>query len=181
MAVNPRVVGGAATCVAALAMAIKISMAVLPGLEGDVHKAYPDIAGGPWTICRGHTKGVKKGDVATEAQCEQYARDDLADADAIIDRCITVSPDPHRRAALQLFALNEGAGANGVKDGLCTLKSGAQPYIRRMANAGRWQEACDGLLDWTTANGVRYAGLVKRRHIERAICLTPDFSNVTNQ
>ena len=50
--------------------------------EGTELKAYADPAYG-WsmpTICSGHTKDVKRGDVATPELCTQYLLEDLADA-----------------------------------------------------------------------------------------------------
>jgi lysozyme len=168
--------GLAASVVGALAAAAAVVTAWEPA-PGDARlKAYRDF-GGVWTICDGHTKGVRPGMVATHAQCDQWRDEDLQEANTIVDRCIDM-PNPHQRAALISFAFNVGPGREGVKDGLCVLKSGREPYIRRMANAGRWQEACDGLLAWTKAAGIELRGLVKRRQQERALCLRPDFSNV---
>lgn len=139
-------------------------------------QAYRDF-GGVWTICDGHTRGVHAGMKATHAECDQWREDDLAEAATIVDRCID-APNPHQRAALISFAFNVGPGGKGIKDGLCQLKSGKEPYVRRMANAGRWQEACDGLLAWTKAAGIKLRGLVRRRQDERALCLRPWFGNV---
>lgn len=170
---NPR------TAAAALAALLGASalVAVYEPAPGDKRlKAYQDF-GGVWTICDGHTKGVHPGMVATHAECDQWRMDDLEDAAKVVDRCIN-APNPHQRGALISFAYNVGPGGKGVKDGLCVLKSGREPYIRRMANAGQWQEACDGLLAWTKAAGIELRGLVKRRQDERALCLRPWFGNV---
>ncbi|PHM58412.1 lysozyme [Xenorhabdus hominickii] len=55
--------------------------------EGLKLKAYPDPATGgiPWTIGYGHTKGVKKGDVITEQQAEDFLHDDLTFAYATLE------------------------------------------------------------------------------------------------
>jgi len=145
--------------------------------EGIRHTAYQDSAG-VWTICYGHTRGVHAGMRATQAQCDAWLLEDLAEADAIVDRCMPDTMGASRRAAFISFAYNVGPGAEGVKDGLCVLRNGNKPYIRRMSEQGRWQEACDGLLAWTKAGGVELRGLVKRRHSERALCLAIDFGNV---
>ena len=145
--------------------------------EGIRHTAYQDSAG-VWTICYGHTRGVREGMTATREQCEQWLLDDLHEADAIVSRCMPNTMSDKRRAAFISFAYNVGPGAKGVKDGLCVLRNGSKPYIRRMAEQGRWQEACDGLLAWTKAGGVELRGLVKRRHSERELCLAIDFGNV---
>lgn len=145
--------------------------------EGTRYTAYQD-SGGVWTICEGHTRGVRQGMTATREQCDEYLRQDLQEADAIVSRCMPATMGDKRRAAFVSFAFNVGPGARGVKDGLCILKSGREPHIKRMAWAGNWQAACDGLLAWTKAAGIELRGLVKRRHAERALCLAADFSNV---
>jgi lysozyme len=139
--------------------------------------AYQDV-GGVWTICDGHTRGVRAGQRVTPEQCDAWRDEDLREANAIVDRCITAPMNPHQRGAFISFAFNVGAGAKGIKDGLCQLKSGAMPYVRRMANAGRWIDACNGLLEWTKAGGEFYRGLLSRRRDERALCLRPWFGNV---
>lgn len=170
MAVKPRVVGGAAAVI--IAVALSVASAFVGPREGERFTAYDD-GGGVWTICKGHTRGVRKGDTATDTQCEAWFQQDLGEANEIVDRCITVPMNANQRAALISFAFNEGAGGEGVKDGLCILKNGREPLIRRMANANRWREACDGLLDWARAGGVQLFGLLKRRRAERELCMKP--------
>lgn len=138
--------------------------------EGYVPNSYADPIGIP-TACYGHTgPEVRLGQRYTRAECEALLAGDLAAANTIVHRCITVAMLPHQEAALTSFAYNVGAGRKGVKDGLCELRNGRQPYIRRMANAGQWAQACAGLMDWTSANGIKLRGLVKRRAAERAMC-----------
>jgi lysozyme len=169
--------GLAASVAAAIAAAAGVVLTWEPAPGEARLKAYRDF-GGVWTICDGHTKGVRPGMVVTHEQCDQWRVEDLQEANTIVDRCIYSTMNAHQRAALISFAFNVGPGGANVKDGLCILKNGREPYIRRMANAGRWQEACDGLLAWTKAAGIELRGLVKRRQQERALCLRPDFSNV---
>lgn len=164
----------------AVAAALTILVSFTAGFEGKTNHAIIPVPGDPWTICHGRTKGVKKGDKATDAQCKEWLLEDLAEANRIVDQCITAPMTIGQRAALVDFALNVGPGGKGIKDGLCWLKSGNQPYIRRMANQGRWQEACDGFLEWTRAGGVVYRGLVRRREATRALCLSDYFENVVS-
>ena len=44
--------------------------------EGRRYVAYQDV-GGVWTICDGIIKGVKKGDKATDAQCDAMLLEDI--------------------------------------------------------------------------------------------------------
>ena len=163
----------------AITAAIFVAAALGVTHEGRTFTAIQPVPGDPWTLCHGHTKGVRKGDTATKAMCDEWLIQDLHEANDVVDRCITAPMTINQRAALIDFALNVGPGAPGVKDGLCWLKNGKQPYIRRMANEGRWQEACNGFLDWTKAHGVVYRGLVIRRQHERDLCLSDYFANVT--
>ena len=54
--------------------------------EGLRFHAYPDPAtgGAPWTICYGHTKGVRKGDKATAEQCYKWLAEDLLEAERAV-------------------------------------------------------------------------------------------------
>ena len=60
---------GAAIGGVAGAATIAAIVAFIGPWEGRRYTAYQDIVG-VWTICEGHTKGVKAGDVATDAQCD---------------------------------------------------------------------------------------------------------------
>lgn len=175
MSVNPRILAGAAAAVATVAIGVAAKLA--GPHEGTLYKAYRDPIG-IWTICRGHTRGVYEGLRATEAQCEEWFQQDLAEANEIVDRCITAPMTINQRAAMVSFAFNVGPGAEGVKDGVCRLKSGGIPTIRRKANAGDWQGACDELPKWARAGGTQFKGLVHRRADERALCLSDYFAGV---
>lgn len=172
-----RIIAGAAAAVATVAIGVAAKLA--GPHEGTLYAAYRDPVG-IWTICRGHTRGVYEGMRATESQCEEWFQQDLAEANEIVDRCITSPMTIGQRAAMIDFAFNLGPGAPGVKDGLCSLKSGAVPTIRRKANAGDWQGACNALMDWTKAGGVVLRGLVKRRAAAREVCLSDYFAGVAS-
>lgn len=163
---------------AAAAIFVAVTLGVIH--EGVTYVAIQPVPGDPWTLCHGHTKGVKKGDTATQPMCDEWLMQDLLEANDTVDRCITAPMTINQRAAMIDFTLNVGPGSPGVKDGLCTLRSGKQPYIRRMANEGRWQEACNGFLEWTKAGGVEYRGLVIRRRATRDLCLSDYFANVVS-
>jgi lysozyme len=172
--------------------ALAITGGLLATHEGDHrYKAFKPVPSDPWTICRGRTKGVKEGDTATKEQCDEWEREDIEEAGRVVDYCIKVPMTIGQRAALTSFAYNVGYGRKGTapnysdgRDGLCVNRRGVPSYISRMANAGKWQEACDGLLQFRSAGGIVYRGLVRRRNDERRACLTPDprpdFSNVVS-
>ena len=172
----PRVNPKAISAIGAAAVSLLITLGITAKLEGKTNVAIIPVPGDPWTLCHGHTKGVKQGDTASDEQCEIWLREDLEDAARIVDSCITApgwAPITiPRHAALTDFALNVGPGKKGVKDGLCVLKNGNQPYIRRMAAIGNWPEVCKGFRQWIRAGGVIYRGLVTRRSIEEGLCGT---------
>lgn len=87
--------------------------------EGLELKAYPDPASGgaPWTIGRGHTKGVKRGDTCTPAQADAWLREDLLDAAAIVKRHVTGSLTQGQFDCLCDMAFNLGGGFI-AKDGV---------------------------------------------------------------
>lgn len=134
-----------------------------------VNTAYWDAYGKVWTICAGHTKGVKADDVATDAQCEAYLQADMAEADAAVRRCITAPLSKPQRAAFNDAALNLGPAV------VCGST------LQRLANGGDVVGACLQLTDaldkrgnvrgWTMAGGQELQGLRNRRTDERNLCL----------
>lgn len=58
-----------------------------------VAQAYADLAHG-WkkpTICKGHTKGVFKGQQVSLGQCEEWLKEDVSYAATAVKRCAPVS------------------------------------------------------------------------------------------
>ncbi|KAF1005460.1 MAG: Lysozyme RrrD [Luteibacter sp.] len=142
------------------ALALSIAAGLVAKFEGTRYTAYPDPAtkGAPWTICEGHTRGVKQGDTATRAQCDDYLRQDLAEANDAIDRCITAPLSVNQRAALISAVVNAGP----------PLVCGST--LQRKANAGDLAGMCAELSRWTWAAGRQLPGLVRRRAEERVLC-----------
>lgn len=145
---------------AAIALALTIAGGLVTQLEGTRYTAYPDPAtkGAPWTICEGHTRGVKPGDTATREQCDAYLKADLAEANDAIDRCITAPLSVNERAALMSGVINAGP------DLVCGST------LQRKANAGDHAGMCAELSRWVYANGERNKGLANRRAVERELC-----------
>lgn len=151
------------------ATATAIASAMTLDWEGTVNKAYFDRAGNVWTICTGHTKGVKAGDVATDAQCEAYREQDQADARAAVKRCIQAPLTEPQRAAFIDAAFNLGPAV------ICGST------LQAKVNGGDVIGACLELTDamdkkgnrvgWTHAGGQRMQGLANRRVDERNACL----------
>lgn len=127
-------------------------------------QVYFDIAGIP-TACDGITRGVRRGQTYTEAQCTALLEKELVIHATGVMRC-TPAFDPARHgyqiAAAVSFAYNIGVS------GYCGSTAA------RRFNQGRFAEGCDALLAWNKArvNGVLrpVAGLTRRRERERQLC-----------
>jgi len=135
-------------------------VALVSGFEGLRTYAYRDPVGIP-TICFGETRGVKMGDHHTPAECKDMLISRLAEFETGMRKCLALPdtiPD-NAYAAFLSFTYNAGAG------NFCSSSMASR------ANAGNLRGACDALLMWDKARGIRLPGLTKRRQEERALCL----------
>ena len=148
---------GAAIGGVAGAAVIAAIVAFVGPWEGRRYEAYQDIVG-VWTICEGHTKNVKAGDVANDAQCDAMTAQDVAEHNAGIRACITRPMPQNVEVAFTSLAFNVGVGA------FC-----GSTALRRY-NAGDDDGACDALTLWNKAGGKVVRGLVNRRAAESALC-----------
>lgn len=149
--------------------AAAIAVAMTASWEGKANRAYFDRMGRVWTICYGHTKGVKPGDTATDAQCDAYLEQDQAEARAAVQRCIHVPLTDAQRAAFI-------DGVHNLGDGLVCGST-----LQAKANTGDITGACLELTDaldrrgnnvgWVHAGGQVVPGLRNRRVDERNACL----------
>ena len=114
-----------------------------------------------WTIGYGHTAGVYKGMTITQAQAEEYLKQDVAKFEKYVNNAtyvpITAALTQNQFDALVSFAYNCGAG--NVKK-LCKGRTAAQ-----IATA---------MLQYCKANGKVLAGLKRRREAEQKLFNTPD-------
>lgn len=134
--------------------------------EGELYKAYPD-TGSVWTICDGHTRDVKKGDVATKAQCQQFLKDDTIEAIATFEWLTDKAPVPPQ--AKKVFVdeiFNAGAG-NFQKS-----------TMRRLIKAGDYAGACRQFPRWKYVDGhdcnlpaSHCRGIIVRRQEQMTACL----------
>lgn len=142
-----------------------VLLALVMFFEGVSLKAYQDGAG-VWTICYGHTAGVKRGDVATMAQCVEWLRSDVVDSVATVDKLLKADVGLLCRAAHADFVVQMG-----------------EPKYRRSTllarfNAGDRYGAPDEFLRWVYVGGkdCRVAasncgGVVIRQQVRRELCL----------
>jgi lysozyme len=113
-------------------------------------KAYPD-GGGVWTVGVGHTKGVKKNDVITNAQAMQFLAEDIAEAEAVVNKAIKNPLAPHQFDMLVDITFN--AGPKFVND----------PGVQGCICNGNQTAVAGLMLWWALDNGVIQDGLLKRR------------------
>ena len=129
-----------------------------------VQKAYADPYYG-WriaTICYGHTAGVKQGDTATMAQCEQFLKQDVARHCALVYDALL----PHGIWLTQ-----------GEQDAYCSFAynlgkfKGTDSVYGRLLKQDDWG-ACMGLLKYRYSNGQPSRGLWERRYVEYNLCIS---------
>lgn len=126
--------------------------------EGIVYKAYADPYLG-WkkaTICYGHTKGVRQGMTATQAQCDAWFKED------VYTHCALIKPWPKTQGELDAycsFSYNTGKFQTADSVG------------GRLARGDRWG-ACMGLLKYYYSDGKPSRGLWNRRYDEYNYCIS---------
>jgi lysozyme len=114
--------------------------------------AYPDpgTGGKPWTIGYGHTAGVKKGDVATKKQAEDWLLADLRTAISTVSADVHVPLTDNEESALVDMVFNVGA------------ENFESSTLLALLNANDYHGASKQFLRWNHANGRVLAGLTKR-------------------
>jgi len=127
-------------------------------------EAYPDPgsslsrtgsgSGDPWTIGWGATgKGIVKGTVWTQAECDARLEADLTRFAKDVARALGDSPtSQHQFDALVSFHYNTGAIAKAT--------------LTRLHKVGDFAGAAEEFGKWVHAGGKRLAGLVRRRAAE---------------
>ena len=122
--------------------------------EGTRNLAYWDALGRVWTVCAGETKGVRKGDRYTDAECAQMLHETLEkDYRRPLAKCIAgfdAAPLSWQAAMLSL-TYNIGAGA--------ACKSTAA----RRASTGDFKGSCHAMTWFEKAGGKTIRGLQLRR------------------
>ena len=132
--------------------------------------AYKDPAG-VWTIGYGHTGGVYSGMTISEAQAEQYLRNDLKKAENAVNsfmqkfnRYITQA----QFDALVSFTFNVGTG--------WTTDSSYNVYKYMSTGNHTDQQVKETFGSWVNAGGKKLPGLVTRRAKEAALYLYGDYN-----
>lgn len=133
---------------------------LIKSFEGLMLKAYPDPGTGnePWTIGYGTTiypdgRKVRKGDLCTKAQAEEWLRHDVDRFAEKVDKLVAVSQPQFD--ALVSFAYNVGIGALQKSTLLRMVKGNPSNLAIRSQ-----------FLRWNRAGGKVMAGLTRRREKE---------------
>ena len=115
------------------------------------------------TIGYGHTATARLGQVISEAEAEALLREDVKDAEAAVDRLVSVPLTDDEFSALVSFVFNCGAGA--FEDST----------LLKMLNAGA-KTASNQLMRWNKGeNGEVSHGHTRRRNAERALFLSENW------
>ena len=133
--------------------------------EGCRLTAYKDSAGIP-TIGYGHTKGVKLGQKITQAQADEYLRQDVASAEKAVSK-YKYSYNINQFSALVSFTYNCGAG-----------------NLKKITNSGTrtLEQISARLPNYNKAGGHVLAGLIRRRAAEKKLFDTPcSIINIENK
>lgn len=170
VATHPATKVAVGTAAVAAATWLAVATPFIAGFEGYAKRPYVDRVGTghPITWCYGETKAdggpvPAMGTLFTKQECTDALQRKLSTVYApAVDKCVHVALPPHRKAALVSFAYNLGPG---------TLCHGP---VARYLNSGNVVAACNAILMYDHANGVRLAGLTRRRQAERELCLRND-------
>ena len=127
--------------------------------EGYRSQAYL-CPGNIWTIGYGHTKGVRQGQVISQAQAERLLKEDLKYFEKEVDNLVAVPINQAQFDALVSFAFNVGVNAL------------AKSTLLKLLNQKDYAGAASQFGRWVYANKKRLPGLVKRREEEKKLFLS---------
>lgn len=146
------------------AAALAIATALAIPAEGIFTSWYFDPVGIA-TVCVGHTKNVDKSKVYTVAECKALLNKEMGDVLSRVDTC---------RPGLPINVLAAFADA-AYNTGPTIACDATKSTAARLLAAGKYREACEQLPKWSYARvagvAVQLPGLVKRREMERDVCL----------
>lgn len=146
--------------------------AFIKSFEGLRTKAYPDTGGKP-TLGYGHTKGVKLGDIITEAEALNVFKSDLAAVGRAIDRRAArdgISLNQNEFDALCAFAFNLGEGNLFGSTLWRKLKAG--DHAGAADEFPRWNKVKVQDPRTKEISIITLDGLTRRRNAERVLFLS---------
>lgn len=132
--------------------------------EGERLTSYRD-TGGIWTIGVGHTSDEKfkvtKGQTITREFSRELLRHDLKEAENFVNTLVKVPLNENQYGALVSFTFNLGGGSLKIST------------LLKKLNAGNYKAIPSELNKWVFDDGVKLAGLIKRRKAEGELWNTP--------
>jgi len=141
---------------AVAAAVILVATPFIAKWEGLETTAYRDIVGVP-TVCYGETRGVRMGDSYTKAECMKMLQVAVGEYYSKLEPCMTNKNMPVGVQA-SLLELSYNVGTSSV----------CKSTMMKLANAGRYKEACNELRKWVKADGETVRGLQNRRADSKA-------------
>lgn len=123
--------------------------------------AYDD-GGGVWTCGVGHTAGVKEGMTITQAQADDWLRNDITRFESYVEQAVEIQINNDQFSALVCFCFNVGPGTKGF---------GGSTLLQKL-NAGDFLGASEQFLRWNKVEGESWLGLTRRRLAEQALFLS---------
>lgn len=137
----------------------KAGLALITDIEQLRLTAYRD-SGGVWTIGYGHTRWAVEGMQISAAKALELLAQDVAEAEAAVNRLVRVPLEQHQFDALVCFVFNVGVGAFKTSTLLRLINERAES----MRTAAEF-------LRWVYCKGKKLAGLETRRRKERLLYL----------
>ncbi len=128
--------------------------------EGFRADAYIPVPGDVQTIGYGHTLNVKTGDKITQAEGEQFLKDDLMRFEECVNECAPQDLTQNQFDACISLAFNVG-NANFQRSTLL-----------KKLNTGDYAGAANQFRRWNRAGGRVLDGLTNRRRAERILFLS---------
>jgi lysozyme len=129
---------------------------LLTTFEGCELAAYDDGVG-VWTIGYGHTASVVPGMKITQAEAEEFLRQDLELFESYVEDLVKVDLNSDQFSALVCFCYNTGPQAFG------------DSTLLRLLNGGDFTGAAGQFLRWNKGDGKVMLGLTRRRLAEQAL------------
>lgn len=151
MAIKKRLIGAGATAVLTAAGGLAYLF------EGEIRTPYVDPVD-VLTVCVGDTQNIVHDKLYSEYECTQRFLEDLRTAEKAVNRCTPNLPNGIKPALIS-FTFNVGQG------------NYCRSTLARLANEGRYVDACKQLYRWVYAKGKILPGLVRRREAEAKLCL----------
>ena len=136
-------------------------IALIKEFEGLRLKAYK-CPGGVWTIGYGHTTGVKPGMVITEAQAEEFLKEDLVSCENAVNNQ-KLSINQNQFDALVSFIYNIGTG-----------NFSRSTLLRKVKAHPQDNSIMDEFLKWVYSKGRVLPGLQRRRLAEMKLYFSND-------